>query len=70
MCILTIYTNELSIAVKLYLVGLGGNQPLLFFLAFSIGLFVTEVSNAIQTWYLGYWASQYDDHPASEVRVF
>ncbi|TFK36798.1 hypothetical protein BDQ12DRAFT_699326 [Crucibulum laeve] len=57
-------------ALKLYFVGLGGNHPILFFLAFAIGLTLTELSAAIQTWYLGYWASQYDEQPASSVRVF
>jgi hypothetical protein len=56
--------------VKLYFRGLGGNYPLLFFLSFAIGLLLTELSNATQTWYLGYWASQYDNHDAADVAVF
>lgn len=26
-------------------------------------------SSIVQTWYLGYWASQYESHDASEVPV-
>ncbi|KAF8898485.1 hypothetical protein BD779DRAFT_1607278 [Infundibulicybe gibba] len=47
-----------------------GNHPILFFLAFVLGLILTELANAAQTWYLGYWASQYEKHPASEVAIF
>ncbi|KAF9458727.1 P-loop containing nucleoside triphosphate hydrolase protein [Collybia nuda] len=57
-------------ALKLYFLGLGGNYPLLFFSSFAIGLLLTELSNAAQTWYLGYWASQYDNHDSSDVPVF
>ncbi|KAF8883972.1 hypothetical protein BD779DRAFT_1787388 [Infundibulicybe gibba] len=57
-------------ALKLYLAGLGGNHPVLFFLTFALGLILTEFVNTIQTWYLGYLASQYEKHPASEVAIF
>lgn len=60
----------ISETVKLYFRGLGGNHSLLFFLSFVVGLLLTEFSNAAQTWYLGYWASQYDDHKSSDVPVF
>lgn len=58
--------------VKLYFSGLGGNNPTLFFLVVMIGLVLCDLLNAIQTWYLGYWASQYEHHnyPPSEVPVF
>jgi hypothetical protein len=55
--------------VKLYLRGLGGNYPFMFFFAFIGGLLLNELSNALQTRYLGYWASQYDDRDPSEVPV-
>lgn len=64
------HDSSCCFTVKLYLVGLGGNHPIAFFLAFVCGLILTELSNATQTWYLGYWASQYDNHPAEEVAVF
>lgn len=57
-------------SLKLYLLGLGGNHPFLFFSVFACGLLLTELSNAIQTRYLGHWASQYDQHDPSEVAVF
>lgn len=56
--------------MKLYLGGLGGNNTYMFFLAFLGGLVLVELTNTLQTWFLGYWASQYDDHPAADVRVF
>ena len=59
-----------SSAVRLYLRGLGGSHPTLFFATFVGGLFVTELSNAAQTWYLGYWASQYNDKDPAEIPVF
>ncbi|KAJ7101009.1 hypothetical protein C8R43DRAFT_1141277 [Mycena crocata] len=57
-------------ALKLYFKGLGGNHTLLFFTFFLAGLGLTELCQAIQTWFLGYWASQYLEHDASEVDVF
>ncbi|EKM83611.1 hypothetical protein AGABI1DRAFT_66408 [Agaricus bisporus var. burnettii JB137-S8] len=57
-------------SVKLFFIGLGGNHPALFFVAFLGGLLVVEFINAFQTWFLGYWASQYERRPASEVSVF
>ncbi|KAG5648264.1 hypothetical protein DXG03_006223 [Asterophora parasitica] len=57
-------------ALKLYFRGLGGNHPILFFLVLAIGLLLCELLNTLQTWFLGYWASQYDEHPAAEIHVF
>ncbi|KAJ7814135.1 P-loop containing nucleoside triphosphate hydrolase protein [Mycena olivaceomarginata] len=57
-------------SLKLYFKALGGNHTLLFFTFFLAGLGLTELSNAIQTWFLGYWAGQYSQHDASEVDVF
>lgn len=56
-------------ALKLFFVGLGGNHPLLFWIIFLFGMFLTDFINTIQTWWLGYWARQYDIHNASEVAV-
>ncbi|TDL28857.1 P-loop containing nucleoside triphosphate hydrolase protein [Rickenella mellea] len=53
-------------ALKLYLFNLGGP---LFWLMFLGGMALCDFSNTIQTWWLGYWASQYDEKFASEVRV-
>ncbi|KAH7906177.1 ABC transporter type 1, transmembrane domain-containing protein, partial [Hygrophoropsis aurantiaca] len=56
-------------AFKLYLVGLGGNYPLLFSIIFVTLMGLTDLVNPIQTWFLGYWASQYEIRPPSEVKV-
>ncbi|KAJ7919040.1 P-loop containing nucleoside triphosphate hydrolase protein [Mycena leptocephala] len=57
-------------ALKLYFKGLGGNHTLLFFALFLGGLGLTELCQALQTWFLGYWASQYTGPDASQVDVF
>ncbi|KAJ7868848.1 P-loop containing nucleoside triphosphate hydrolase protein, partial [Mycena leptocephala] len=54
-------------SMRLYLRGLDGGHPFLFFPAFILGLFLSSFSTNFQTWYLGQWAAQYDTHPASEV---
>ncbi|KAH7905266.1 P-loop containing nucleoside triphosphate hydrolase protein [Hygrophoropsis aurantiaca] len=56
-------------AFKLYLVSLGGNYPLLFSIIFVSLIGLTDLTDAIQTWFLGYWASQYETQPTSEVKV-
>lgn len=56
-------------SLKLFFIGLGGNHPLLFWTVFLAGMFFTDFINTIQTWWLGHWAAQYDNHPASQVAV-
>ncbi|KAJ3523042.1 hypothetical protein NMY22_g11626 [Coprinellus aureogranulatus] len=56
-------------ALKMFFNGMGGGRPLLFFSAFLVGLGLTDAALALQTWFLGYWASQYDNHPPGEVPV-
>ncbi|KAF9466481.1 hypothetical protein BDZ94DRAFT_1280783 [Collybia nuda] len=48
-------------ALKLYFSGLGGNHPFLFFFTFTGGIILSEFLFTGQTWYLGHWASQYDN---------
>ena len=56
-------------SVKLYLIGLGGNHVYLFW-ASVIGTFVAaDFTAVVQTWFLGFWAKQYEDHEPSEVNV-
>ncbi|KAL0957018.1 hypothetical protein HGRIS_003119 [Hohenbuehelia grisea] len=56
-------------ALKMYFSGLGGSYPLLFFTVyFGCDLFLQIILSS-QTWFLGHWAAQYDDHDASEVSV-
>ncbi|KAF7367211.1 ATP-binding cassette transporter [Mycena sanguinolenta] len=57
-------------SLKLYFKGLGGNHALLFFTLFLTGLGLTELSNAVQTWFLGYWANQYTLQEPETVDVF
>jgi hypothetical protein len=46
-----------------------GWHPFFFWLVFIGGMIASDVCNTVQTWYLGYWASQYAEHDASEVAV-
>ncbi|KAK0458994.1 uncharacterized protein EV420DRAFT_1541764 [Desarmillaria tabescens] len=58
-------------SLKLYLTALGGNHTMLFFVIFVGSYIMQEVLITAQTWFLGYWASQYDgDRDPSEVNVF
>ena len=50
--------------MKLYLFNLGG---FFFWLLFLGGLVSQDLGDIVQVWFLGYWASQYDTHPANEV---
>ncbi|TFK76748.1 P-loop containing nucleoside triphosphate hydrolase protein [Pluteus cervinus] len=51
----------------LFLRTLGGCFPLLFFVSF-IGLdVVSEMALALQTWFLDFWASQYQDHEMADT---
>ncbi|KAJ3564973.1 hypothetical protein NP233_g7938 [Leucocoprinus birnbaumii] len=56
-------------SVKLFLLGLGGSHPVLFFSSFLGGLFVSDMVSTFQTWFLGYWSSQYATHDPSDVSV-
>ncbi|KAG1858585.1 hypothetical protein C8R48DRAFT_775022 [Suillus tomentosus] len=56
-------------AFKLYLTGLGGNYPITFWVVFLALMGLTDFVNTVQTWFLGYWASQYERHLPSEVDV-
>ncbi|KAH7930564.1 hypothetical protein BV22DRAFT_1124835 [Leucogyrophana mollusca] len=56
-------------AFKLYLASMGGQYSFLFWVAFLGLMVLTQLVNSVQTWFLGYWASQYELHPASEVNV-
>ncbi|KAF9650725.1 multidrug resistance-associated ABC transporter [Thelephora ganbajun] len=54
-------------ALKLFFIGMGGSYSLFFWFTVIVSLGLTEVSLAVQTWYLGVWSAQYDNHDASEV---
>ncbi|KAJ3802481.1 P-loop containing nucleoside triphosphate hydrolase protein [Lentinula aff. detonsa] len=44
-----------------------GKHPFVFFTTFFACLLASHLIGVAQTWYLGYWASQYDSHPPTEV---
>ncbi|KAJ7119016.1 P-loop containing nucleoside triphosphate hydrolase protein [Mycena epipterygia] len=56
-------------ALKLYVSALGGQHPLFYFLSLVICMFITDALIILQTWYLGYFSSQYEDHDVSQVNV-
>lgn len=56
-------------AVRFYFSGLGGDHKAAFWLVFVGGLVIYEVFTILQTWWLGYWALQYEKMPASEVKA-
>ena len=56
-------------AFKLYLDGLGGNHPFLFVAVWISGFLATHLAINFGVWFLGYWGSQYENHPPEEVRV-
>lgn len=58
-----------SMTVKLYLFGLGGRRPYLFWLRWLIAFLLAELTSAAQVWFLGYWAQQYEDRDPREVNV-
>ena len=55
--------------VRIYFKGLGGNHQAFFWLSFIGGLILYMVFNIMETWWLGFWAQQYEEMPASEVKV-
>ena len=54
-------------ALKLYFVSLGGWFFWTVVLAGDLG---ASIVGTLQTWYLGYWAAQYDINPPMEVPVW
>ncbi|KAJ3558885.1 hypothetical protein NM688_g664 [Phlebia brevispora] len=56
-------------AYRLFVDALGGRQPVLFWFNYFTGIGVSEVLDNMQTWWLGFWASQYTLHSWTEVSV-
>ena len=54
-------------SVKLYLSGLGGDYPLMFFSIWISASILTDWMDTFQVWFLGYWGTQYETHAPSEV---
>ncbi|KAH9059058.1 P-loop containing nucleoside triphosphate hydrolase protein [Lactarius vividus] len=56
-------------AVKLFIGGLGGTHPVLFWILFAGGMLLCYTLVTVQTWFMGYWAEQYDIYPSDEVDI-
>ncbi|KAL0950643.1 hypothetical protein HGRIS_007431 [Hohenbuehelia grisea] len=56
-------------ALKMYLGGLAGSYSFAFFVPYISGYLGTEILRALQTWFLGQWAEQYNTRAAHVVRI-
>ncbi|KAH0838658.1 P-loop containing nucleoside triphosphate hydrolase protein [Lanmaoa asiatica] len=54
-------------AVLLYLLSWGGRAPVLNWGLFVFGISATHITKAVQSWYLGYWAEQYQESTVVSV---
>jgi len=54
---------------KFLLESLGGGHPILFFVICVLALLLNAWSLTFQTWFLGYWGSQYETRPSPAVHV-
>ncbi|TCD69030.1 hypothetical protein EIP91_009093 [Steccherinum ochraceum] len=54
-------------ALKLYLGSLGDKHRIFWWVAFVFNMTFSPLLLSLAVWYLGYWASQYQEVPASEV---
>ena len=52
---------------RLFLSGLGGRHPGVFFSIWLSGFAIALSGSTLQIWFLGYWGRQYESHPALEV---
>lgn len=59
----------LAASVKLFLAGLGGKWPLLFWLQYLAGSSGSILIDVSQLWWLGHWAQQYTFRDPKEVEV-
>ncbi|TFK52961.1 P-loop containing nucleoside triphosphate hydrolase protein [Heliocybe sulcata] len=56
-------------SLKMYLSGFSGSWPVIFWIMVLGSLLARHTLNTAQTWFLGYWAQQYDTRPAKDVAV-
>ncbi|KAL0950659.1 hypothetical protein HGRIS_007445 [Hohenbuehelia grisea] len=56
-------------AWKVYFSALGGNHPLAFFTGYYGLCVIVAILLVGQTWYLGYWSAQYENHSSRDVPV-
>ncbi|KAF9054811.1 multidrug resistance-associated ABC transporter [Panaeolus papilionaceus] len=55
---------------KLFVYGLGGDHPIVFFVVFFSLMFVYELLALTQAWFLGYWGSKYEDPGHGDVSAW
>lgn len=60
--------DSLRVTVRLYVLSLS-RYPIAFWMTVIGAILLNETSIALQSWFLGVWATQYENHPASEVAV-
>ena len=60
----------LRVLVKLFLSGLGARLPLLLWVGWIVGLALCELFDVVGTWWVGYWARQYEATDPSTVPIF
>lgn len=63
------WLTHASFQVKLFLNGVGGKWPFLFWFQYLGAMGVYDLCEVLETWWLGYWARQYALRDAGEVRV-
>ncbi|KAH9911186.1 P-loop containing nucleoside triphosphate hydrolase protein [Fomitopsis serialis] len=56
-------------ALKLFLARIGGQHQIFFWSFCLLTLIASELLANLQVWFLGYWARQYEQRPASEVKA-
>ncbi|KAH7886476.1 hypothetical protein F5I97DRAFT_1926721 [Phlebopus sp. FC_14] len=70
-----VMTEEISVgrvpwsAFRMYLVAMGGKHQLVFWSSFLGLLAISSLTGRVQTWFLGYWATQYEDQPDGAVNA-
>lgn len=57
-------------AMKLFFASAAGDHPIMFFLAFLFGLLLCDLGIMSQTYFLGYWGSQYTERDPAEINPF
>ena len=56
-------------AVTLFVSALGGSFPIAFWAQYIGATATAEIGDALELWWLGYWARQYSLQPHNEVSV-
>ncbi|EMD37786.1 hypothetical protein CERSUDRAFT_65379 [Gelatoporia subvermispora B] len=64
-----IVDGRLRSTVKLYLSAFGGTKPYLFWVVCFGAFFLGDLTITTQSWFLGYWARQYEERGRGEVNI-